>query len=170
MKFVKANLAHVYKQLATVIMGAIVIATVGVPSMVASEYVASASDYTLGSDEEPPNSFPVSENREPRYTQWVTVTAYSLEAAQTDSTPCIPANGEDLCKMREKQGYHNTIAANFLRFNTNVRLPELFGDKVFIARDRMNARYNGTNRIDVVMDTREEAIAFGVKHVKMEVF
>ena len=39
--------------------------------------------------------FPVSEQRL-RYTDVVSVTAYSLEEAQTDSTPCIPANGEDL--------------------------------------------------------------------------
>lgn len=170
MTFVKANLAHVYKQLASVVMSAIVVVTVGVPSMVASEYTKNNAPFEMVSEDEPPSTFPVSADREPRYTQWVTITAYSLEAAQTDSTPCIPANGEDLCEMREQMGYHNTIAANFLRFDTNIRLPELFGDKTFVVRDRMNARYNGTNRIDVVMDSREEAINFGIKTVMMEVY
>lgn len=112
---------------------------------------------------------PVSAEREPVKTIWVVVTAYSSTPDQTDSTPCIAAKGFDLCKAYAELGEGNTIAANFLAINKQVKLPELFGDKTFAVRDRMNARY-GQGRIDVWMPTREMAKEFGVKRVKMEVF
>lgn len=127
-------------------------------------------------------SFPVAEEREPAYTQWVVATAYSSDPWQTDSTPCIPAMNFDLCAHYEENGLENTIAANFLPLGTHVKLPELYGDKVFVVRDRMNARYNGTNRIDIwvgsetpvnqeiIANAKAKAIAFGVKQIKMEVF
>ncbi len=115
-------------------------------------------------------AFPESKNAEARQKKWVVATAYSLDPAQTDDTPCIPANGEDLCAMRREQGTHNTIAANFLRLGTQVKIPELFGEKILVTRDRMNPRYNGTNRIDVLVDTRQEAILFGVKYVSLEIY
>ena len=115
-------------------------------------------------------SFPVAEQAEPGRVMWVVVTAYSSDVAQTDSTPCIPANGYNLCEHYEEYGSGNSIAANFLRFDTQVKLPEVFGDKVFIVRDRMNARYNGQARIDVWMPTRAEAVQFGVKTLKMEIY
>lgn len=115
------------------------------------------------------DSFPMAEDREPVRTLWVVATAYSSDVYQTDDTPCIPANGYDLCKHYEKFGYGNTIAANFLPLETQVKLPELFGDQVFIVRDRMNERY-GPGRIDVWMPTREEAKQFGVKYLQMEQF
>lgn len=114
--------------------------------------------------------FPVSEEREPSRTIWVTVTAYSSTVDQCDSTPCITANGFDLCQAFAEHEVADTIAANFLKFGTQVRLPEISGNKILVVRDRMNARYNGQNRIDVWMPTREMAQKFGVKRVKMEIF
>ena len=114
--------------------------------------------------------FPVSEDRKPSRTIWVTITAYSSTVDQCDSTPCITANGFDLCDNYAEYEAVDTIAANFLKFGTQVRLPELLGNKVLVVRDRMNARYNGKNRIDVWMPTREMAKEFGVKRVKMEIF
>ncbi len=113
--------------------------------------------------------FPVSGERQAAHTIWVVVTAYSSTPDQTDSTPCITANGHDLCTQYEEQNEGNTIAANFLRFGKQVRLPELFGDKTFVVRDRMNERY-GYGRIDIWMPTREEAKQFGVKIVEMELY
>jgi 3D (Asp-Asp-Asp) domain-containing protein len=47
-----------------------------------------------------------------------------------------------------------------------VQIPELYGDKVFVVRDRMNSRYY--NRADIWMETKEEARQFGIKRsVKM---
>ncbi len=116
------------------------------------------------------DTFPVSGERQPHRTIWVLATAYSLDRAQTDASPCIPANGENLCDLRKVQGYHNTIATNFLRFDTRVRLPSLYEDKMFVVRDRMNKRYNGTHRIDIVMESVEAAKQFGVKWVQMELY
>jgi len=113
--------------------------------------------------------FPTSEERQAANTIWVVVTAYSSTPDQTDSTPCITANGHNLCTQHEEQGEGNTIAANFLRFGKQVRLPEFFQDKVFVVRDRMNERY-GYGRIDVWMPTREEAKQFGVRILEMELY
>ncbi|MFH1286202.1 MAG: hypothetical protein ABII02_00425 [Candidatus Magasanikbacteria bacterium] len=128
------------------------------------------------------NTFPLSGEKEPAYTKWVRATAYSSDPWQTDSTPCLPAMNFDMCEHYENYGLEDTIAANFLPLGTKVRLPELYGDKVFTVRDRMNVRYNGTNRIDVwigsetpenqeiIKKAKSKALAFGTKSLKMEVF
>ena len=116
------------------------------------------------------SSFPDMEEAEPRMVVLAVMTAYSSDVAQTDSTPCIPADFHyNLCEHYEQEGEQNTIATNFLPLGTKVRFPELYGDKVFVVRDRMNARY-GYGRGDIWMPSRAEAVAFGVKRVKMEVF
>lgn len=102
--------------------------------------------------------------------QVVVATAYSSEAAQTDSTPCIPAMWKfDLCENFAKTGIEDTIAANFLPLGTEVRFPEVYGDKVFVVRDRMNSKYNGKSRIDFWMNQKSDAIKFGAQRMKMEV-
>ncbi|PIT93469.1 hypothetical protein COU00_04125 [Candidatus Falkowbacteria bacterium CG10_big_fil_rev_8_21_14_0_10_43_11] len=92
-----------------------------------------------------------------------TVTAYNSEPGQTDDSPCITANGFNVCE----HGVEDTIAANFLKFGTKVKIPELFGDKIFIVRDRMNPRYQ--ERVDVWMMVKAEAKSFGVKRAKLQV-
>lgn len=117
-----------------------------------------------------PNTFPVAGDRLPVKTIKVVSTAYSSDVWQTDSTPCIPASGYDLCAHYEKYGEGDTVAANFLPLGTKVRFPELYGDKIFIVRDRMNARY-GYGRIDIWMPEYLEAKNFGVKRgLVMEIF
>jgi len=91
------------------------------------------------------------------------ITAYNSEAAQTDSSPCITANGFNVCE----HGIEDTIGANFLKLGTKVRIPELFGDQVFVVRDRMNKRFS--NRVDVWMVEKKDALKFGVKTAKIEV-
>lgn len=91
------------------------------------------------------------------------ITAYNSDPAQTDDTPCITANGFDVCQ----HGQEDTIAANFLRFGTKVRIPELYGDRIFVVRDRMNQRYN--NRVDIWMKEKSDAKQFGVKVARIEV-
>lgn len=91
------------------------------------------------------------------------MTAYTSEAAQTDSSPCITANGFNVCK----HGIEDTVAANFLKFGTKVKIPELFGDRVFVVRDRMNRRY--PDRVDVWMINKPDAMKFGVRHAKIVV-
>ncbi len=97
------------------------------------------------------------------YTKKITMTAYTSEVAQCDASPCITANGFNVCK----HGIEDTVAANFLPFGTQVRIPELFGDRVFTVRDRMNKRYQ--SRVDVWMIHKDNAIDFGVKYATIEV-
>lgn len=99
-----------------------------------------------------------------KYTINATITAYNSEVGQCDDSPCITANGFDVCKHAKE----DTIAMNGMKMGTKVRFPELFGTKVFVVRDRMNARY-GSNRADVWMISKADAKKFGVKFAKMEV-
>lgn len=121
--------------------------------------------------EEEPAPFPVVENKAPLKTITVTATAYNSLVGQTDSTPCIPAMPKfDLCKFYEENGFGNSIAANFLPLGTQVTFPDLYGDKIFVVRDRMNARY-GYGRVDIWMHEKADAKAFGVKRgLKMEIY
>ena len=91
------------------------------------------------------------------------MTAYNSEPGQTDDSPCITANGFNVCE----HGVEDTIAANFLKFGTKVMIPELFGDRVFIVRDRMNKRY--TDRVDIWMKSYDDAIQFGLKRATIQV-
>ena len=91
------------------------------------------------------------------------MTAYNSEAAQTDDSPCITANGFNVCE----HGIEDTVAANFLPMGTKIRIPDLFGDRIFVVRDRMNKRY--TDRVDVWMLHRADAMKFGVRKAKIEV-
>lgn len=91
------------------------------------------------------------------------MTAYTSEVAQCDASPCITANGFNVCK----HGIEDTIAANFLKFGTRVKIPELYGDRVFIVRDRMNRRY--PDRVDIWMKDKKQAIKFGFKVAKIEI-
>lgn len=116
------------------------------------------------------NSFPNIPEIEPRKTITTVFTAYSSDVAQTDDTPCIPAmHTYDLCENYELFGERDTIAANFLPLGTKVKIPELYGDKIFTVRDRMNSRY-GYGRADVWMPSYEEAKNFGVKRLTMEIY
>ena len=109
------------------------------------------------------NNLPESNNLKVIRTGYYTASAYNSLAAQTDSSPCITANGFNLCE----HGIEDSIAANFLKFGTKVKIPEMFGDQVFVVRDRMNKKYN--NRIDVWMKEKQDAKNFGVRVVKIEV-
>ena len=90
---------------------------------------------------------------------WVTVTAYSSTPEQTDDTPFITAKGT---KVRD-----GIIAANFLDFDTKVKLPEIFGDKVFVVEDRMHPRFS--DRIDIWFPDLETAKSFGKRHTIIEI-
>lgn len=90
----------------------------------------------------------------------VAATAYSSTPDQTDATPFITSNG-----MRV---YDGLIAANWLPYNTKIRIPDMFGDKIFTVNDRMNVRYN-TGRFDVWMKSREQAKQFGLRRVRIQV-
>ena len=106
---------------------------------------------------------PESAGAEVKFSQHFVITAYNSEPGQTDNSPCITANGFNVCE----NGIEDTIAANFLPFGAKVKIPGLFGDRVFVVRDRMNKRFS--NRVDVWMIDKPDAIKFGVKVAKIEV-
>jgi len=90
------------------------------------------------------------------------ITAYTSTPDQTDDSPFIAATG--------KHVYDGMIAANWLPFGTKIKIPALYGDKVFTVDDRMNKRY-GYGRMDIWLDaTKGEARKFGVKRVEVEVY
>lgn len=89
----------------------------------------------------------------------VEASGYSSTHDQTDDTPFITASGT---YVRD-----GVIAANFLPIGTVVKIPDLFGNKMFIVEDRMNKRY--WMNIDVWFASREAALQFGRKHVKIEI-
>lgn len=82
------------------------------------------------------------------------ITAYASVPDETSDHPFITASGE-----RVRDGI---VAANFLPFGTQIRIPALFGDKVFTVEDRMNARFDG--RVDIWMPTVQNAVDFGIRH------
>lgn len=105
----------------------------------------------------------------PKIVKSVLATAYSSTPGQTDNTPCVTATGYDVCENYALYGSDNTIASNFLPVHTLVKIPELYGDKIFVVRDRMNARY-GYNNIDLWMPTYSKAKNFGLKQVTIEIY
>ncbi|MDI6591970.1 MAG: 3D domain-containing protein [Patescibacteria group bacterium] len=103
-----------------------------------------------------------SSNPEPKITQKiiVIVTGYSSTADQTDSDPFITAAGT---LVRE-----GIIASNLLPFGTKVRIPEIYGDKVFIVEDRMSWE-KGYYHIDIWFPTLWQAKEFGAKKTYIEI-
>lgn len=87
------------------------------------------------------------------------VTAYNTVPGQTDASPCTPAMaGVNLCGA--KKCY---VAHNQLPLGTVIEL-ERFGTCTVV--DRLNARYNGTAKVDVSFDKDiPGARAFGVQHL-----
>lgn len=98
------------------------------------------------------------ETQEPRVIKTL-ITAYSSSPEETDSTPFITASGNYV--------HHGVVAANFLPFGTRVRMPKIFGDKVFIVEDRLRSDYN--DRIDVWFPTKEGALRFGQQISEIEI-
>ncbi len=97
--------------------------------------------------------------------RWVEVTGYAPldPAAQLgvcySGNPAITASGT--------KGRDGIVAANFLSFGTKIRIPNIFGDKIFIVEDRMSPRFN--NRVDVWLYSQREALNLGVQSTRIEI-
>lgn len=87
------------------------------------------------------------------------VTAYSSSVDETDSTPFTTASG--------KQVKDGIVAANFLPLGTKIRIPEIFGKKIFIVEDRMARRH--ADKVDIWFSTKEAAKTFGRKKLQVQV-
>jgi 3D (Asp-Asp-Asp) domain-containing protein len=87
----------------------------------------------------------------------VPITAYTSDPAETSDHPLITASGN---MVRD-----GIVAANFLPFGAHIQIPAIFGDKVFVVEDRMNAKFN--DRVDIWMPNVKKAINFGIQHTKI---
>lgn len=81
----------------------------------------------------------------------VWITAYSSSPDETDDTPFITAASTET--------RHGIVATNLLPFGTMVRIPEIFGDEIFVVEDRMHPRKRWV--VDVWMSSKEKAESFG---------
>lgn len=98
----------------------------------------------------------------PNKTVMTVLTSYTSTPDQTDDSPFIAASG--------KHVYDGMVAANWLPMGTKIKIPSLYGEKIFTVDDRMNSRY-GYGRMDIWLDTtRAEARKFGVKRAMVEVY
>lgn len=96
----------------------------------------------------------------PKSVRHVTITAYSSVAWQTDDSPFITADGSHVTD--------GVVAANFLKFGTRIRIPDLFGDKVFEVHDRMHQRFS--DRVDIWMPSVADGRRFGIQRgVRIEI-
>jgi len=99
---------------------------------------------------------------EPKVVKRFTVitTAYSSTVWETDNDPFITAAGT---WVRD-----GIVANNLLPLGTKIRLPELYGDKIFIVEDRMNWK-KGNYHIDIWFSSYWEAKNFGAQRTYIEV-
>ncbi len=89
----------------------------------------------------------------------VSASAYSSSVDETDDTPFITAKGT---YVRD-----GIVAANFLPFGTAIKIPALYGNKIFVVEDRMNKRYN--LNVDLWFPSKELAKQFGRKTITIEI-
>jgi len=124
---------------------------------------------TSGTISQAPTSVLEVENVNASYVRYhrVSMTAYSSTPDQTDSTPFITAANTYVRDGIVATNLINPDTGRRYAFGTRIRIPELYGDKVFIVEDRMNSRY--TNRVDIWFSTRGEALEFGRKTTTIEV-
>jgi len=90
----------------------------------------------------------------------VTVTAYSSTEWETQGDPFITASGK-----RVEDGI---VANNLLPFGTEIRLPEIFGDKIFTVQDRMHFRKSDYH-FDIWFPSYKQALNFGAQTSKIEI-
>ena len=90
----------------------------------------------------------------------VIITAYSSTPEETDDTPFITAANTTV-----RDG---VIANNLFPFGTKIRIPELYGDKIFTVEDRMSSK-KGVYHFDIWFPSKQEAKNFGAKLIQIEV-
>lgn len=88
------------------------------------------------------------------------ITAYSSEEGQTDSTPFITASGKHVAD--------GIVANNMLPFGAKIRIPALYGDKIFEVQDRMNAKKSDYH-LDIWMPDTRQATRFGAQIAYVEI-
>ena len=93
------------------------------------------------------------------------VTAYNAgDPRQTDDTPCISANGENLCSALIKG--KKRCAANFVPLGSRIHVEKI---GVCLVTDRTNKRYR--NRVDIAMQREDlhKARQFGRQKLRVKI-
>lgn len=93
------------------------------------------------------------------------VTAYNVgDPRQTDDTPCISANGENIC--RALANGEMRCAANFVPLGSRLYVDKI---GVCLVTDRMNKRYR--NRVDIAMHKNDyrKALRFGRQKLRVKI-
>jgi len=93
------------------------------------------------------------------------VTAYNVgDPRQTDDTPCISANGENICRALAEGGMR--CAANFVPLGSRLYVDKI---GVCLVTDRTNRRYR--NRVDIAMQKSEyrKALRFGRQKLRVKI-
>lgn len=88
------------------------------------------------------------------------ITGYSSTPWETDGDPYLTAAGT---WVRD-----GIIANNYLPFGTKIKIPELYGDKIFVVEDRMSWE-KGNYHIDIWFPDYWEALNFGAKRTYIEI-
>lgn len=111
-------------------------------------------------------SLPIINEAKPRLVVTMAITAYTSRIGETDNAPCITASGLNVCE----RNIEDIVATNFnyLPFGTYVKIPQLFGNRVFMVHDRMNRRY--TKTVDVWFKELADAKNFGRQWARVEIF
>lgn len=90
----------------------------------------------------------------------VIVTAYTSDPWETDDTPLVTASGEEVSE--------GIVANNLLPFGTEIRIPELYGDQIFVVKDRMHSK-KGYYHVDIWFPSKDDAKNFGAEETYIEV-
>jgi len=88
------------------------------------------------------------------------VTGYSSTEEETDETPFVTASGKSV--------QDGIVANNFFPFGTKIKIPELFGEKIFVVEDRMK-KDKSKFHFDVWFDEKEKAKIFGINFTWIEI-
>jgi len=155
------------KAIAWLIVGAIIIANTILetiaPQLIKAEPIyqdpvnlslATVQENALLATAGPAQSFPG-----PRKLDMV-ITAYSSTVDQTDNDPFITASGKIV-----RDG---VAANNLLPIGTKIKIPELYGDKIFVIEDRMNTRKSDYH-LDIWFSDYWQALKFGAKKAYIEI-
>lgn len=89
------------------------------------------------------------------------VSAYTSRVQETDATPCIPADGSNICERHAKG--EKMVASNCYKLGTKLKIGDL---GTFTVVDRMARRYTASCRVDIYMGyDLKGALNFGVKQL-----
>ena len=128
----------------------VVIGLLVYPATIQADTVASIGAPTVVSAPETPSLTAAN-------TKTVWITAYTSDPDETSDHPLITASGG---MVRD-----GIVADTLLPFGTQIKIPALFGNKVFTVEDRTSAKFSG--RVDIWMPTRTKAVYFGIQHAQI---